>query len=49
MADRIRASERAFTSCSCSRTPYDRRRLQDPTLLAKYSARLKEQGDLFPI
>jgi mono/diheme cytochrome c family protein len=27
--------------------PYDRQRLQDPGLLARYKARLKEQGDLF--
>jgi hypothetical protein len=27
--------------------PYERQRLQDSSLLAKYKARLKEQGDLF--
>jgi len=27
--------------------PYQRQRLQDPALLAKYKARLREQGDLF--
>jgi len=27
--------------------PYGRQRLQDPTLLAKFKARLKEQGDFF--
>jgi mono/diheme cytochrome c family protein len=27
--------------------PYERARLQDPALLARYKARLKEQGDLF--
>jgi hypothetical protein len=27
--------------------PYERQRLQDPALLARYKARLKVQGDLF--
>jgi hypothetical protein len=27
--------------------PYERQRLQDPAMLAKYKARLKEQGDFF--